>query len=86
MARSPKQLELKFAEQLGMIITTLRVIMCSSLPLLSYFMGSITQLFVSKAASQSHFSIDCEENMLDSVSNAANVAAQKHFRQIQHMC
>ncbi|OIW04441.1 hypothetical protein TanjilG_32633 [Lupinus angustifolius] len=73
-----------------MIITRLGVLMCSSLPLLSYFMESITQLFGSKAASKSHFSIDCEENMMDmrkgGVSNAANVAAQKHFRQIQHMC
>jgi hypothetical protein len=48
---------------------------------------SIAQFFV---ASQSHFTLATKENMLDmkkeDASTIANVAAQKHFRQIQHIC
>ena len=64
--------------------------MFSSLPLLSCLMESMAQLFAAAAASQPHFTRVSEENRLkrnrDDVSIAANVAAQKHFRQIQRIC
>jgi hypothetical protein len=64
------------------------VVVGSSLPLyLSCFVESIAQIF---DASQSHFTLATKENMLDmkkeDASTIANVAAQKHFRQIQHIC
>lgn len=53
-------------------------------------MESMAQLFAAAAASQPHFSRVSEENRLkrnrDDVPIAANVAAQKHFRQIQRIC
>lgn len=69
--------------------------MCSSLPLLSFFVESITQFFAADdAASQPHLTTNTSEEttMLNmkkedvSISTANYVAAQKHFRQIQHTC
>lgn len=66
--------------------------MCSSLPLLCWFMESVSQLFSSAAAASSQplIGVSGDENMLntledDDVSTAANVAAQKHFKQSRHM-
>ncbi|RHN56890.1 hypothetical protein MtrunA17_Chr5g0434361 [Medicago truncatula] len=65
----------------------LGVLVSSCLPLLSCFVGSIVQLFYT---SQSHFTSATKVNMLhmkkEDASTIANVAAQKHFRQIQHIC
>lgn len=64
------------------------LLVCSALPLLSCFM----ELFVAVTASQPHFNtVVSEESELnkkkdDDASVTANVAAQKHFRQIQHIC
>ncbi|KAH1061877.1 hypothetical protein AAZX31_02G228200 [Glycine max] len=71
-----------------MSIIRIGVLVCSSLPLLSCFM----ELFVAVTASQTHFNTatSSEENELpkkkEDVSITANVASQKHFRQIQHIC
>nr|KYP40029.1 hypothetical protein KK1_038645 [Cajanus cajan] len=62
-----------------MNIIRVGVLIFSTLPFLSCFM----ELFVAGTASQP------EENKLSKekdVSITANVAAQKHFRQIQHTC
>lgn len=68
--------------------TRMGVLLCSSLPLLCWFVESIAELFAASATSQSLLDVS-EDNMLkaleDDVSTAANVAAQKHFRQNQHM-
>ncbi|KAI4307670.1 hypothetical protein L6164_030834 [Bauhinia variegata] len=57
----------------------LGLLLCSSISILKYLIDSIAQHF---AAAESR------ENMLnsnqDNVPTAANTAAQKHFRQIQH--
>ncbi|BAT81281.1 hypothetical protein LR48_Vigan07g077400 [Vigna angularis] len=63
------------------------LLVCSALPLLSCFM----ELFVAATASQPHFNTVSEETEFnkkkdDDASVTANVAAQKHFRQIQHIC
>lgn len=68
----------------------LGVIMCSSLPLLYWFMESISELFSAAAAATSHQPLIgvLEDSILntveDDVSTAANVAAQKHFQQSHH--
>ncbi|KAG4964036.1 hypothetical protein JHK82_040704 [Glycine max] len=69
-----------------MNIIRMGLLVCSSLPLLSCFM----ELFVAATASQPHFNTaSSEENKMHKkkdVSITANVAAQKHFRQIQQIC
>ncbi|AES99204.1 hypothetical protein MtrunA17_Chr5g0434351 [Medicago truncatula] len=71
-----------------MNIIKLGVLVCSSLPLyLSCFVESIAQHF---DTSQSHFTSTSKVNMMnkekEDASTIANVAAQNHFRQIQHFC
>lgn len=69
-----------------MNIIRMGVLVLSTLPLLSCFM----EIFVAATASQQNFNEVSEENKLNNkkedVSATANVAAQKHFRQIQHIC
>jgi len=71
-----------------MNIIKLGVLVCSSFPLyLSCFVESIAQLF---DTSEPHFTSTTKVNMLnmrkEDASTIANVAAQKHFRQVQHFC
>ncbi|KAK7372312.1 hypothetical protein VNO80_05688 [Phaseolus coccineus] len=68
-------------------IIRVALLVSSALPPLSCFM----ELFAAVIASQPHFNTVSEESTLnkekeDDASVTANVAAQKHFRQIQHIC
>jgi len=76
-------------EQLAMNnIIRVALLVSSALPPLSCFM----ELFAAVIASQPQFNTVSEESMLnkeekeDDASVTANVAAQNHFRQIQHIC
>ncbi|KAJ1433544.1 hypothetical protein SESBI_06080 [Sesbania bispinosa] len=73
-----------------MNIIRLGVLVFSSLPLLSCFKESIAQILAAATASQSHITTASEEDVLhnkkEDVSITANVAAQKHFQQIQLTC
>ncbi|KAG5035202.1 hypothetical protein JHK87_010112 [Glycine soja] len=69
-----------------MNVITIGFLVCSSVPLLSYFM----ELLISTTTSQPHFNtVSSEENKLHKkkdVSIIANMATQKHFQKIQHIC
>ncbi|KAK4278048.1 hypothetical protein QN277_015947 [Acacia crassicarpa] len=56
-------------------------LLCSCFPLLSCLMDSIGQLF--SATSQSQLTADSGEEQ--DAAASANVQAQRHFRQIQHI-
>ncbi|KAI4299630.1 hypothetical protein L6164_033067 [Bauhinia variegata] len=60
----------------------LGLLLCSSIPILKYLMDSIAQHFAAAAAVSRENMLDSKEE--DDVSTAANIAAQKNFRQIQH--
>ncbi|KAF5737901.1 hypothetical protein HS088_TW13G00792 [Tripterygium wilfordii] len=61
----------------------------SSLPLLGCALETLLHFLTSKAASSATGTTEdtlLTDEHLDDVKTAGNTAAQKHFRQIQHIC
>ena len=52
---------------------------CSSIPLLGYFLSSLFRQITDMSSDED------EETMKSTIARAQNVAAQKHFQQVQHI-
>ncbi|KAJ7964449.1 hypothetical protein O6P43_014264 [Quillaja saponaria] len=71
-----------------MTIRRQALVICSSLPILSCIVGSIIQLLDASSDRSQSTAVSGEKMLnckVEDASAASNAAAQKHFRQIQHI-